>query len=148
MEECKATDKSGFEGLDLSSMSNILKILSNVFNLGSKPAQIIPPPLLLIGAKLRPGMSARNLSARVITKLEESGIPMDDAVFGGEPNAFANSIIVNSKETVNMLQTEAVVQNVTAPGAIQVTSTGTAAGIPVVVQGANILPVSSIGGLI
>ena len=47
-----------------------------------------------------------------------------------------------------MLQTEAVVQNVTAPGAIQVTSTGTASEIPVVVQGANILPVSSIGGLI
>ena len=63
MADCKPTEKTINDNLDLSSISTILKLITTAFNLFQKPVQSIPPPLLLIGKELRPGMSPRNLAA-------------------------------------------------------------------------------------
>ena len=74
-----SSEKTPTEEVDLTSISSILNVLAASFNVIQKPAKIIPPPLLLIGKRLRPGMSARNLAARTIARLEsEGGLPMGD----------------------------------------------------------------------
>lgn len=147
MNECKPTEKSNFENTDLSSISNILSMISSVFNIMDKPAEQIPPPLLLIGKNLRPGMSARNLAGRTISRVDsEANIPMGDVFLDGQNNQ-AKQIRIESEEIVDMIQTKAKVEIIIDPGAIQVTSTGSAGPIPVVTQGSNIKFVSGGGGI-
>jgi len=147
MSDCRPSEKSSFDDVDLSSISSILKIILGAFTLLQKPAQQIPPPLILIGKNTRPGMSARNLAARVISRYEgDAGVPMGD-VFNNGPNTEAMKVRIMSEEIVAMIQTEAKVDVVIDPGAIQVTATGSAGPIPVVVQGANTFYASGAGGV-
>jgi len=109
MSDCKPNEKSAINEPDLTSISSILNILLGVFSLMQKPTTPIPPQLLLVGKNLRPGMSARNLAARAISRLEtEAGIPMGD-VFADGPNKEAYKIKINAEEFVAMVQTEASV---------------------------------------
>jgi hypothetical protein len=139
MAECKPSEKSPIGDVNLTSISSILDVLLGAFNMMQKPAQSIPPPLLLVGKRLRPGMSARNLAARTIARMEEeTGIPMGD-VFADGPNKEALKVKIMSEELITMIQTEAKVDIAIDPGAIQITAAGSAGPIPVVVQGSNIL---------
>jgi hypothetical protein len=139
MKDCKSNEKSGpVTGSGLNSITQVLKILLSAFNIGQKPATSIPPFLLLAGAELKPGMSGRNLAANIISRMEsEAGIPMGD-VFADGPNAVSEAMLIASQEQVSHIQQNAKVSTVIKPGAVQVTATGTAGPIPVVVQGANI----------
>lgn len=146
MAEYDTTDKSPNGDVDLTSISAILGVIAGAFRTSRKPANSIPPPLLLVGSKMRPGMSARNLAARQISRRQENGEQMGD-VFNDGPNRVAQGIVSDAEETVSMIQTESKVDVIINPGAIQVTSTGSAGPIPVVTQGANILYVSGSGGV-
>lgn len=142
-----SSEKTPTEEVDLTSISSILNVLAASFNVIQKPAKIIPPPLLLIGKRLRPGMSARNLAARTIARLEsEGGLPMGD-VFSDGPNKEALKVKIMAEELITMIQTEAKVDIAIDPGAIQITAAGSAGPIPVVVQGSNILFVTGGGGV-
>ena len=139
-------EKTNFED-DLSSMSNILKIVRSAFNSNTVSAQSVPPPLLLVGKNLRPGMSARNLTGRILSRMEsDSNIPSGDIFLDGTNNE-AKKVRVMCEEIVSMIQTEAKVDIVVDPGSIQVLSTGSAGPIPVVTQGSNINIVSGGGGV-
>jgi len=130
-----------------TSINNILKKIGNVFNTMNTSATQIPPPLILIGKGIRPGMSARNLAGRIISKVEsEANIPMGDIFADGDNNE-AKALRIISEEIVKMIQTQAKVDIVIDPGAIQITSTGSAGPIPVVTQGSNIVYVSGGGGV-
>lgn len=147
MAECKQNEKSNFQETDLSSISSILTTILGVFKLIQKPAKQIPPALLLVGKNLRPGMSARNLAGRVISRLEsDANIPMGN-VFADGDNSEAKKVRVMSEEIVNMIQTEAKVDVAIDPGAIQITAAGSAGPIPVVVQGANTVFAVGAGGV-
>tara|TARA_R100001015_G_C4628612_1_gene188839 strand:- start:1333 stop:1779 length:447 start_codon:yes stop_codon:yes gene_type:complete len=147
MSDCKPSEKSPTGDVDLTSISSILNVILGLFSMAQKPARRIPPPLLLLGKNLRPGMSARNLAARTIARLEsEAGLPMGD-VFSDGPNREALKVKMMSEELVSMIQTEAKVDVAIDPGAIQITAAGTAGPIPVVVQGANTLFVTGGGGV-
>lgn len=137
MAECKPSEKSPTGDVDLTSISSILNILLGAFSIFQKSAQTVPPPLMLIGKNVRPGMSARNLAARTISRLEsEGGIAMGN-IFSDGPNGNSLMIKTVAEEFVSMIQTEMVVETNVSPGAIQITATGTAGPIPVVVQGSN-----------
>lgn len=147
MSDCKPSEKSPTGDVDLTSISSILNVILGLFNSFQKPARRIPPPLLLLGKNLRPGMSARNLAARTIARLEsEAGLPMGN-VFSDGPNREALKVKLMSEEMVSMIQTEAKVDVAINPGAIQVTAAGTAGPFPAVVQGANTLFVTGGGGV-
>ena len=104
-----------------------------------KPATKIPPPLLLVGAKLKPGMSGRNLAADTISEMEsELGIPMTDAATFGEANAAAGAVFTMSKNMVGHIQDNANVQGAIGPASINITATGANAGGPIIVQGSNL----------
>ena len=137
--ECRSDEKSlTSDNLDITTMYGVLQTLLGIFSLAQKPATKIPPALNLIGAKMKPGMSGRNLAAETIAEMEsELGIPMSDDATFGEPNAVAGMIFAMSKNTVGHIQDNANVQGAIAPASINITATGANAGGPIIVQGSN-----------
>lgn len=143
---CKNTNKkekpSG--GFDLSSISGVLNLILMAFSLPEQPASTPPPPLLLAGAKLRPGMSAKAITARIISRLSEANLPTGDD-FADGPNSTNALVSIITEEHVNSIQTEAVVTVALPPGlAVTVTGVGNL-GAPVVSQGATTAIGSSSG---
>jgi len=139
MSDCKTTQKSGpVTQKGLTSISQVLKLLLGAFSLMQKPAQTIPPFLLLAGAEMRPGMSGRDLAANVISRMEsDAGIPMGD-IFGDGPNAISSAMLIQAQEQISHIQTKAKVTSVIKPGSVQITAVGGNAGGPIVVQGSNV----------
>ena len=146
MSDCRPTEKSFNNSKDSTSLTNIINTILGLFKTFQKPANAIPPPLLLIGKNLRPGMSARNLAASQISKREENGEQMGN-VFADGPNKLAQGILSDALEMVNMIQTQAKVDVAIDPGAILVTVAGTAGPFPVVGQGANVSITTAGGGI-
>ena len=141
--ECRSDEKSlKSDNLDITTMYGVLQTLLSVFSMGQKPATKIPPALNLIGAKMKPGMSGRNLAAETIAEMEsELGIPMgDDATFG-EPNAVAGMVFAMSKNTVGHIQDNANVQGALSPASINIK--GMAGIYPVVATNTNITSFNS-----
>jgi hypothetical protein len=140
--ECKSNEKSvDLKGTDLTQLTQILDLVTSVFNSVRKPATKIPPALIMIGAKLKPGMSPRNLAADTLTMLESDlGIPMNDDATHGQRNNVAAAFVATSKTTIEHIQDNASVQGAIAPASINVTVTGANAGGPLVAQGTNTTP--------
>lgn len=135
---CKGTKKSGAGGSSsFSSISNILGIISSAFKIQVTPATPIPPPLLMIGAELRPGLSARNIASRIIQRQSEAGAPQGD-IFSEDNNISEAMETIRVQEIVNAIQTEAKVE-ITIPPGVQTASVGVGNyGAPVISQGATI----------
>lgn len=140
--ECKSDEKSpDLKGTDLTQLTQILDLIMGVFNSVRKPATRIPPALLMVGAKLKPGMSPRNLAAETLTMLESDlGIPMNNDATHGQRNNVAAAFVATSKTTIEHIQDNASVQGAIAPASINVTVTGANAGGPLVAQGTNTTP--------
>ncbi len=96
----------------------------------------MPPPLLLAGAKLRPGLTASSIASRIISRQSEAGLVVGD-VFGDGPNTSEAMELIRVEEIINAILTEAKIEIVIAPG-IAVTTMGTGnLGAPVLSQGAT-----------
>lgn len=116
-------------------MSNILSLLEAAFNIPRKPLTKLPPQLLIVGAKLRPGLSARMITSKIIARQSEAGAP-SGAIFKDGKNVMESMINVVTEEVVNALLLDAKIEIVIPPG-VQVTATGANGGGPIVVQGAT-----------
>jgi hypothetical protein len=107
----------------------------------------IPVPKLslpkILAAKARPGLSSEILSASIIARFPEVGIPTGPLV-GGAPNVMENLIKIISEEIVDAIQNEMRIDVVTDPGATVVANGGNAGG-PVVAVGATVAPYTGIG---
>ena len=143
--DCRSTQKAGVSGSSPSSMSNILKIILAVFSLMKPPANTLPPPLIMIGSKLRPGLSARDISARVISRFSEANAVAGE-IFKEGNNVMTALEVIRMEEIVNAIQTEMKISNVIDPGSILVQTNGVGfAGFPVTSVGTNPIMVSSAG---
>lgn len=130
---------------DVSSISNVLQILSAAFKLQSTPATPIPPPLLMIGAQLRPGLSARNIASRIISRQSEAGAPAGD-IFSEDNNVSEAMETIRVQEIISAILTESKVEVTVQPGSIQTTSLGVGNyGAPVSSTGMNTNIVSADG---
>jgi len=130
---------------NVSSISSVLSILSTVFKLQSTPVTSIPPPLLMVGAKLRPGLSARNIASRIISRQSEAGAPYGD-IFSEDGNISEAMETIRIQEIINAILTESKVEITLPPGAVQTTSLGVGNyGAPVTSTGMNINIVSGDG---
>lgn len=147
-QDCKSTQKNIPEATKgLTSITKILNLLLGVFNLGQKPAPIIPPFLLLAGAKLKPGMSGRNLAANIISRMEsEAGIPMGD-IFADGPNKTAAAMLIQCQEQVSHIQQNAKVSTAIIPGSILVRGIVTTPSGPAPFEGTNMTP-TGVDGII
>ena len=108
----------------LDSIDGVLDTLLAAFSVPEEPVAPLPPPLILLGAKLRPGVSTTSVVSNVIARQTEAGLPVGD-VFADGPNTNELMIKIIVEEVINTLLNECVVNVVIDPG------------IPVVVAGAN-----------
>ena len=115
----------------LDSISGILDIILAAFSIAEEPIEPLPPLLILVGGKLRPGLSAKNIAARIITRQSEAGLIAGD-VFADGGNTAEFMELIRIEEIVDALLNDSVVNVVIDPGvAVQTTGVGNL-GAPVV----------------
>jgi urease gamma subunit len=131
--EVKPIPDSGF---NLSSMNGILNTILSAFSVPEQPVTPLPPPLIMFGAKLRPGLSAQSIAAEIISKQSEAGRVVGD-VFADGPNVEEAMEVIRVQEIVKALLNEAKIEVVIPPG-VQVLTVGPGnLGAPVISQGAT-----------
>ena len=125
-------------------IQNIASAIQNAFKAVRPPFPAIPPILLLCELYTRPGLSAIALTAAIIQRLPEAGIPT-----GVNPDGSANIICAYTRlvaeELVKEIKNHAKVVNVLEPGSIMTTCVGGNAGGPIVVNGVNTMITEAMG---
>lgn len=128
--------KNPSNGFDISTISGVLNLILTAFSVPDVPLTPLPPPLIMTGAKLRPGLSAQSIAARIISRQSESGRQVGD-IFADGPNTEETMELIRIEEIINAIQTEAKVEIVVPPGvAIRTVGIGNL-GIPVISEGAT-----------
>lgn len=111
----------------------------NRFNNTRKPFPTIPAPLLMYETRMRPGISPMAITAEVIKRLNDAGIPTERNV-DGSPNMIlelVNAIVISIVEEI---KDNATIIVTVEPGGISTTGGGANAGGPMVVQSFNVAP--------
>lgn len=125
-------------------IQNIASSINNAFKAVRPPFPSIPPLLLLCELYTRPGLSAIALTAAIIQRLPEAGIPT-----GVNPDGSANIVCAYTRliaeELVKEIKNHAKVVNVLEPGSIMTTCVGGNAGGPIVVNGVNTMISEAVG---
>lgn len=123
-------DENEGSGL-LDSISGVLDVILAAFSIPEEPIEPLPPPLIMVGARLRPGLSARTIAARIITRQSEAGLVAGD-VFADGDNTSEYMEIIRIEEIIDALLNDSVVNVVIDPGvAVMTTGVGNL-GAPVV----------------
>ena len=117
----------------LDSIDGVLDTLLAAFSVPEEPIQALPPPLIMLGGKLRPGISTTSVVSNVIARQTEAGLPVGD-VFADGPNTNELMVKIIVEEIVNTLLNECVVNVVIDPG-IAVMVTGANGGGPMISMG-------------
>lgn len=130
MADVKPIPTSGF---NFSSINGILNLILGLFSTSEPPIEPLPPPLIMVGAKLRPGISAQGIASEVISKQSDAGRVVGN-VFADGPNVEEAMELIRVQQVVNAILNEAKVEVVIPPG-VAVTTVGGNAGGPVVSQG-------------
>lgn len=119
---------------NLGSISGVLNLILSAFKIPDEPATPLPPPLIMVGASLRPGISSQAIASRIISRQSEAGREVGD-VFADGPNSDEAMELIRVEEIVNTILTESVV-NVVIPPGVSVMGVGIGnLGIPIVFQG-------------
>jgi hypothetical protein len=117
-----------------SSISSVIAILKAAFSIPRKPLSKLPPQLLMVGAKLRPGLSPRTITSRIIARQSEAGAPSGD-IFSESNNVMESMELIRVEELVSAMQLDAKIEIAIPPG-VQVATTGVGnMGGPVISQG-------------
>ena len=132
MSDSKPIPISGF---NLSSINGVLNIILSAFSIPQIPVEPLPPPLIMIGAKLRPGISAQSIAAEIISKQSNSGRVVGD-VFADGQNSDEAMEVIRIQGIIDAILNEARVDVVIQPG-IAVSTVGASPLGPVVSQGAT-----------
>jgi hypothetical protein len=119
---------------ELSSIYGVLNIILSAFKTPDPPVEPLPPPLVMIGAPLRPGISSKEIASRIISRQSEAGLPVGD-VFADGPNISEAMLAIQCEEIINSLLNESVVNVVIPPGVGIIGFGVTSGGQQVVVQG-------------
>lgn len=122
------------DNFDISKISGVLNLILSAFSIPEEPVAPLPPPLVMIGAKFRPGVSASSIASRIISRQSEAGRQVGD-IFADGPNNEETMELIRIEEIINAVLTESVV-NVVIPPGIAVTTIGVGnLGAPVISQG-------------
>jgi hypothetical protein len=132
MDTTKIDENIGNDSID--SIDGVLNTILAAFTVPNIPIAPLPPPLILLGSNLRPGLSSESILSRIISRQSEAGIVTGD-VFADGPNTSEAMILIIIEEVINALLNESVV-NVVIPLGIGVTTTGVGnLGAPVISLG-------------
>ena len=134
------------EKIPVDSNLNIAEEIASFFLFLLNEDRQIAPRLSLkqiLTAKARPGLSPEILSASIISRFPEIGIPNGPLV-GGATNVMENFVRVLCEEIIDSVQNEMRVDVAVDPGAT-LTAAGGNAGGPITVVGATVAPHSAVG---
>jgi len=135
----KKSEISTGDNVNLSSISSVINVILSAFKIPKKPVTPLPPPLIMIGANLRPGVTASSIAARIISRQSEAGLVVGDVFADGDNSAEAMELI-RIEEIINAILTEAKIEVVIPPG-VSVSTLGVGnLGGPVFSQGATTTP--------
>jgi hypothetical protein len=126
-----STDK-----LNFNSIGSVLNLIISAFKIPKPPIKPLPPPLLLIGGQLRPGVTSKEIASRIIARQSEAGLIVGD-VFADGRNTAESMELIRIQEIVNSLMTEAKIEIIIPPG-VPVVTVGANSGGPVVSNGATV----------
>jgi hypothetical protein len=126
-------------------ISEIINLILAAFSTINIPLPQLPPPLLFIGAQLRPGLSTSDIAARIISRQSEAGLQVGN-VFGDGPNTAEAMELIRIEEIVSALQTEAKIDVCIPPG-IGITAIGVGPTGPIISQGATTV-ISNASGIL
>ena len=146
MSDFNTDKKSEFstDNLNFNSMNSVLNLILSAFKIPKPPVAPLPPPLLLTGGQLRPGVTASEVASRIISRQSESGAVVGD-VFADGNNIAESMELIRIEEIMNSLLTEAKIEIIIPPG-VPVTTLGIGnLGAPVLSQGATTAPASGWG---
>jgi hypothetical protein len=128
------SETSGFDSFD-----GILDMILNAFRIPEEPVAPLPPPLILAGAKIRPGISKIGIVSSILSRQAEAGLPVGDVFADGE-NSNERMINIIVDEVIRALHNDCVVNVVIDPG-VAVTTVGIGnLGGPVLSNGATTAP--------
>jgi hypothetical protein len=122
------------DNIDFGSISSIIQVILGAFSLPSEPVTPLPPPLLMTGANLRPGLSTSDIASRIIARQSEAGLIVGD-VFADGPNRSEAMELIRIEEIINAIQTEAKIEVAIPPGVGVIAIGPGNLGAPVVVNG-------------
>jgi len=116
------------------NMNDILLTVLSLFKIPDVAPPPVPPPLVLLSGQ-NPGLSARKIAARIISRQEEAGAP-SGPLPSGKPNISEKMELIRVEEMIKALQQDSKITVVIPPGSY-VTTLGANAGGPVVSVGAT-----------
>lgn len=126
-----STDKINF-----NSISSVLNLILGSFKVTEQPLTPLPPPLLLVGGQLRPGVAASDIASRIISRQSEAGLVVGDVFADGQNTAQAMELI-RVQEILDSLLNEAKIEIIIPPGVpVQTVGIGNL-GAPVISLGAT-----------
>lgn len=127
-------DENPSEDGFLSSINGVLDTILAGFAVPEEPVTALPPPLIMVGGKLRPGVSPLSIVSNIISRQSEAGLPVGD-VFADAGNSNEAMIKIIVQEVIDALLNECVVNVVIDPGVSVVTTGVGNLGAPVVSMG-------------
>lgn len=129
------------EQIPVDSNLNIAEEIAAFFLfLLNEDREILPKPSLkqILAAKARPGLSSDILSASIIARFPDIGIPTGPLV-GGSPNVMEEFVKVVCEEFIDAIRSDMRIDVALDPGAV-VVANGANAGGPVVAVGSTTAP--------
>ena len=99
MADVKPIPSSGF---NLSSISGVLNVILSAFSIPQTPVEPLPPPLIMVGAKLRPGLSAQSIASEIISKQSNTGRVVGD-VFADGPNVEEAMEVIRAQAIIDAI---------------------------------------------
>ena len=121
---------------DLNTITGVINIILTAFSIPEPPVAPLPPPLILAGGSLRPGISAKAITSRIISRQAQSGRQVGNVFIDGD-NVEEAMELIRIEEIVNALLTESVVNVAIYPG-VPVKTVGVSTfGTPVISAGAT-----------
>lgn len=136
--------ETAIDSIDFGSITSIIEFILGAFSLPETPLTKLPPPLLMTGGNLRPGLSVTDIASRIITRQSEAGLVIGD-VFADGSNSSEAMELIRIEEIINAIQTQAKIEVAIPPG-VGVLAVGPGnLGAPVVVRGVTTSIASGVG---
>jgi hypothetical protein len=116
-----------------STVTDIIQTIQASINTTKAKARDIPTPLILIGARNKNGLSAREIAKEIIIRQQEAGAPIGPLPDGTDSIAEKMEVIRAEVLIEHLLRNAKI--TVVVPAGISITATGANSGGPVVVKG-------------
>jgi len=115
------------------TVQNIIQTIQGSISVAKAKAQDVPAPIILLGARNKSGLSAREIAKEIIIRQQEAGAPIGPLPDGSE-SITEKMEVIRVQVLIEHLMKNAKI-TVVVPAGISLTATGANSGGPVIVKG-------------